>query len=217
MLFRSDWRFSPLDVLSASFQWSYYNADFSNRPVTYTIGNVLPAAADMVNGTFVHGANGAGTVNMATSFRHKFGYTYQPQVTWRHTGPVWRLDAGLSFSHASNHYHDYQDGHFENVQFNLRGNPAGNAANAATVWFDDLDKGSYLVPRITVYNNTGATPLNLADAANYNVGTASFNPADSVDVFKTARFNARRDLNLSFPAAIKAGGQVTIQIGRAHV
>jgi TonB-dependent receptor len=207
----ADWRFSPLDVLSTSFQWSYYNADFSNRPVTYTIGNSQPTAADMVNGTYVHGANGAGTVNMATSFRHKYGYTYQPQVTWRHTGPIWRLDAGLSFSHATNHYHDYQDGHFENVQFNLRGNPATSAANSATVWFDDLDKGSYLVPRISVYNNTGTTQLNLADPSNYNVGTASFNPADSVDVFKTARFNARRELNFSFPAALKTGGQVTLQ------
>lgn len=207
-----DWRVTPKDVISANFQWSLYNASFSNRPVTYTIGNVAPTAADLVNGTFVHGGTGAGTVNLGTSFRRKYGYTYQPQVSWRHTGPVWRLDGGLSFSHATNHYHDYQDDHFENVQFNLRGNPAGTAINAATVRFDDLDKGSYLLPRISVFNNTGTTQLNLADPANYNVGTAGTNPADSVDVFRTARFNARRDLNVSFPLAVKAGFQVTEQV-----
>jgi TonB-dependent receptor len=207
-----DWRITPQDVLSTNFQWSFYNASFSNRPVTYTIGNVLPASSDLVNGTFVHGANGAGTVALSTSFRHKYGYTYQPNVSWRHTGPIWKLDGGLSFSHASNHYHDYQDAHFENVSINLRGNPAGNAINAATVWFDDLDKGSYLVPRISVYNNTGTTQLNLADPANYNVGSAGTNPADSTDIFKTLRLNARRDLGLSFPASFKAGLQVTEQL-----
>jgi TonB-dependent receptor len=206
-----DWRFTPVDVVSADFQWAFYNASFSNRPVTYTIGNVAPVSFDGMNGSFVHGALGSGTVNLATSFRHKYGYTYQPQITWRHTGPIWRLDGGLSFSHATNHYHDYQDQHFENVQFNLRGNPAGTATGAATVNFDDIDKGSYLVPRISVFNNTGTTQLNLADPANYNVGTAGFNPADSVDVFKTARFNARRTMNVSFPLALKTGLQYTDQ------
>jgi TonB-dependent receptor len=207
-----DWRFTPIDVLSANFQWSFYNASFSNRPVTYTLGNVAPVSFDAVNGTFFHGALGQGTVNMATSFRHKYGYTYQPQVSWRHTGPLWRLDGGLSFSHATNHYHDYQDQHFENVQFNLRGNPAGNAINAATVNFDNFDKGSYLVPQISVFNNTGTTQINLADPANYNVGTAGFNPADSVDTFKTARLNARRELNLGVPFSLKFGSQVTEQV-----
>src|SRR5207253_1032656 len=146
-----------------------------------------------------------------TSFRHKYGYTYQPDLKWRHIGSIWKLDGGLSFSHASNHYHDYQDDHFENVQINLRGNPAGTTANAATVDFDDLDKGSYLVPRITVLNNTGTAPINLADPANYNVGTAGFNPADSTDAFHTVRGNARRDLNFSFPLTIKSGFQITQQ------
>ena len=207
-----DWRFTPTDVLSANFQWSLYNASFSNRNVTYTIGNVAPVSFDAVNGTFFHGALGQGSVNMGTSFRRKYGYTYQPQISWKHTGPVWRLDGGLSFSHATNHYHDYQDSHFENVQFNLRGNPTSNAINAATVNFDNFDKGSYLVPGISVLNNTGAAAINLADPANYNVGTAGTNPADSVDVYKTARVNARREFHLSFPLSLKTGVQVTEQV-----
>ena len=207
-----DWRFSPRDVLSANFQWSFYNATFGNRNVTPTLGAAAPVSFDAVNGTFFHGALGAGSMTNATSFRHKFGYTYQPQVSWRHTGPVWKLDGGLSFSHATNHYHDYQDSHFENVQLSLRGNPATNATGGATFNFDDLDKGSYLVPRITAFTNTGTAQLNLADPANYNVGTSGTNPADSIDVFRTARLNARRDLNLSFPLSIKVGGQVTEQV-----
>jgi TonB-dependent receptor len=207
----ADWRITSRDVLSASFQWSYYNAFFGNRNVTYTVGNTVPRAWDQVNGTYVHGALGTGTVNLGTSFRHKYGTTYQPELKWRHTGPLWKLDAGLSFSHASNHYHDYQDDHFENMQLNLRGNPASTAINAATVDFDDLDKGSYLVPRITVLNNTGASAINLADPANYNITSGATNPADSSDAFRTVRFNARREFGFSFPFAIKAGAQLTQQ------
>jgi TonB-dependent receptor len=132
-------------------------------------------------------------------------------VKWRHTGRLWKLDGALSFSHASNHYHDYQDDHFENVQINLRGNPAANAINAATVNFDNLDQGSYLVPGISVLNNTGTGPINLADPNNYNIATAGTNPADSTDAFQTLRLNAQRDLELSFPFSIKTGVMLTQQ------
>ncbi len=203
-----DWKFRPTDVLSAGFQWSYYNASFSNRNVTYTIGNVKPADQQQ---TYVHGAIGAGSVSQGTSFRHKYGYTYQPDVTWRHNGPIWKLDAGASFSHATNHYHDYQDDHFENVALTLRGDPTGTAVNAATVNFDALDAGAYLTPTITVYNKAGTAKLNLADPANWNVTSAATNPADSTDVFRNLRFNAKRELNFSFPFALKAGAQLTSQ------
>jgi TonB-dependent receptor len=210
--FTADWRVTPLDVISAGFQWSRYNAFFGNRNVTYTIGNVAPVSFDGVNGSFFHGALGAGTVNMGTSFRHKYGTTYQPDLSWRHTGPIWKLDAALSFSHGSSHYHDYQDDHFENVQLNLRGNAAVNTTGAATVNFDDFDKGSYLVPRITVLNNTGTAQINVADPANYNIGTAGVNPTDAADQFKTVRGNARRDFSLSFPFSVKTGFQLTEQV-----
>lgn len=209
--FTADWRVTPRDILSAGFQWSYYNAFFGNRPVTYTIGNSAPAAWDPAGGTFVHGALGAGTLNMGTSFRHKYGYTYQPDVSWRHTGQIWKLDAGLSLSNATNHYHDYQDDHFENVQVNLRGDPTTNAINGATVNFDAIDKGSYLYPTITVLNKTGTAPLNLADPANYTVSSAATNPADSIDQYKTARANAARDFNFMIPFRLKSGVMITEQ------
>ncbi len=215
--FTADWRFAPRDVLSFAFQWSLYNAFFGNRPVTYTLGNTAPsstngAAFDLVNGSYFHGANGTGTLNLGTSFRRKYGYTYQPDLNWRHNGAIWKMDAGVAFSHATNHYHDYQDGHFENAQINLRGNPTTTAVGNATVRFDDIDKGSYLYPRISVFNNTGATQLNLADPANYNVTSASENPADSVDQFRSVRGNIGRDMDLSFPLTIKTGVRIQEQV-----
>ena len=37
------------------------------------------------------------------AIRHKYGTTYSADLKWRHTGRIWKLDAGLSLSHASNH------------------------------------------------------------------------------------------------------------------
>ena len=72
--------------------------------------------------------------------------------------------------------------------------------------FAGIAAGSYLQPTsIVVKDTAGVNTLNLADAANYNITNVNFNPADSADVFKTARVNAKRDLGLSFPMSVKAG------------
>jgi TonB-dependent receptor len=210
--FTANWRVAPRDVLTFDFQWSFYNAFFGNRPVTYTLGSAAPVAVGP-NGEFFHGANGSGSLSLGgTSFRRKYGALYQPDLVWVHTGPIWKMDAGVSFSHATNHYHDYQDAHFEGVTATLRGDPTTNAVNSATVWFDDVDKGSYLYPKITVFNKAGTTQLNLADPANYNLTSASENPADSVDQFKTIRGSIARDLNLKFPLQIKVGARISEEI-----
>jgi TonB-dependent receptor len=208
--FTAGWRFTPVDVLTFDFQWSYYNAFFGNRPVTYTLGNTAPTATNGAvfdpNGTRFWGASGTGTVSLGgTSFRRKYGATWQPDLVWTHNGPVWKADLGAAFSHGSNHYHDYQDSHFENVTAQLRGNPTTTAVGNATVHFDDIDKGSYLYPTVRVFDNTGTKAIDLSDPANYNLTSAGFNPADSVDQFRQVRSSAGRDLDLKFPFLLKTG------------
>ena len=200
----ADWRINSNDTVSVGAQWNYYNASFSNRPVTYNVGANRPLAFDQ---TFVNGALGNGSVALGgTSFRHKYGFTYATDTNYKHNGPVWKIDAGLAFSHATNHYHDYQDDHFNGVTLTLRGNPALPAASSPTVNFAGIDKGSYLYPTaINVLNTAGTAPIDLSNPANYNITNVSYNPADSADQFKTARLNAKRDLGLPFPFAIKAG------------
>jgi iron complex outermembrane receptor protein len=196
-------RLSPVDLVSVGAQWNFYDAFFGNRPVTYNVGATAPLN---FSDDFVNGALGRGSVVLGgTSFRRKYGYTYAADANWRHTGPVWKIDGGLAFSHASNHYHDEQNG-FINPTLTLRGNPALAAASSPTVNFAGIRAGSYLMPtRITVLDTAGANPIDLSNAANYNITSASFAPLDSADVFKTVRLNARRDLGLSFPLSLKGG------------
>ncbi len=202
-----DIRINKNDVLSASAQWNYYNASFSNRPVTYDVGSAATAAPLSFTQDYTNGALGRGSVVLGgTSFRHKYGATYGADTTFKHNGPIWKIDGGLAFSHATNHYHDSQDSHFNGVTLTLRGNPALPAASSPTVNFAGIAAGRYLMPTgIIVKDTAGVNTINLADAANYNITNVNFNPADSADVFKTARVNAKRDLGLSFPLNLKAG------------
>ncbi len=202
-----DFRLPNRDVVSVGAQWNYYNASFSNRPVNYEIGsNTAPLS---FGPDFVNGALGRGAVTLGgTSFRHKFGYTYAADTNYKHSGPVWTIDGGLAFSHASNHYHDSQDGHFNGVTLTLRGLPNTTTYNnlSPTVNFSGIAAGSYLYPTsIKVMDANGVNPIDLSNASNYNITNVNYNPADSADVFKTARINARRDLGFSFPFAVKTG------------
>ncbi len=198
-----DLRLTKADLLSVGAQWNYYNAFFGNRPVTYNVGALAPLS---FSDDFVNGALGSGSVVLGgTSFRRKYGYTYMADTNYTHTGPIWKYDAGIAFSHATNHYHDAQDSHI-NPTMTLRGNPALPGASSPTVNYAGIRAGSYLQPTsITVLNNTGTAAIDLADPANYNLTSVSNSPLDSADVFKTARFNIKRDLGLSFPLGVKAG------------
>jgi iron complex outermembrane receptor protein len=201
-----DLRLPNNDIVTVGAQWNYYNASFSNRPVTYDTGGTAPVS---FGPDFVNGAIGRGSVVLGgTSFRHKYGYTYAADTTYKHNGPVWKIDGGLAFSHATNHYHDGQDGHFNGVTLTLRGLPNSTTYNnlTPTVNFAGIDKGSYLYPTsIKVLDANGVNPIDLSNASNYNITNVNYNPADSADVFKTARINAKRDLGLSFPFTIKSG------------
>lgn len=202
-----DLRLNKNDTVSVGAQWNYYNASFSNRPVTYDVGSNATSAPLAFSPDFVNGALGRGSVVLGgTSFRHKFGYTYAADTNYKHNGPIWKIDGGLAFSHATNHYHDEQDSHFNGVTLTLRGTPTAPGASSPTVNFAGIANGSYLMPTsIIVKDTAGVNTIDLSNASNYNITNANFNPADSADVFKTARINAKRDLGLSFPFTVKTG------------
>lgn len=209
----TDWRFAPNDILTVGVQWNNYYAYYGNRQDGFDIGyGTMPAE---YNQTMVHGQLGRGVSSIIADLREKSGITYSTNLGWRHNGPVWKLDGGLSFSHASNHYKDAAKGHFDQTRLNLRGLPRStNYSNYnPTVWFDGLDKMGYLVPQsVTVFESDNTlNRIDTANPANYNLVSATVSPLDSSDVFKTARLNARREFQLSFPFSIKAGLQVQQQ------
>ena len=190
--FTADYRLARNDRLSFSFQWAFFDAELSNRMLTFVVNRVAPGD---FGPTFTRGQPGAGTIRLNNSgMRQKSGTTYTPTLTYRHDGPVWKAEAGLGNSHASNHYRDEYRGFFNNSVATRTG---------VTVGFDDI---FYLRPnRITVTDAAGS-PVDPYNLASYSLTSASMGHQESMDLQRTAFANLRRDFAVrGVPLALKGG------------
>jgi len=188
----ADYKLGPNDRLSFSFQWAFFDAELSNRKLSFFVNRVAPGDFDP---SFVHGQPGAGEIRLNNDgMRQKSGTTYTPTLTYRHDGPVWKAEAGFGHSHASNHYRDEYRGFFNSSQARRTG---------VTVNFDDI---FYLRPgRISITDAAGR-PVDPFNLANYALTTAALGYQESMDLQRSAFANLRRDFALGrVPLTLKAG------------
>ncbi len=188
-----DYRLTPHDRVSFSFQYAYFDAELSNRMLTFFVNRVAP---ENLSTTFTHGEAGRGVMRLDNNgMRRKSGTTYMPTLSYRHDGPVWRAEAGIGLSHASNHYRDGSEGTFANSQ----GRRAG-----VTISFDD---NFYLRPgRITVTDGATGAPVDPYNINNFVVLNTSNSERESSDLQRSVFGNLRRDLTFGrVPVALKAG------------
>ncbi len=205
-----DFKISDTDSFSITPQWNYYDAPFANRNLTWNVqGTSSTAVPTAWNGpTFVQSAPGAGSAAWGSSFRHKYGTTYQIDSHYIHRGPEWTFEGSASISHATNHYHDYQDGHFENAGLNLK---------KVTVRFDGMNLHDYTRPDTITVTDANGNPINsYANLGAYTINNGNFNEADSTDLFRSARLSAARGFTvLNVPTTVKIGA--TIQDHRRDI
>jgi iron complex outermembrane receptor protein len=188
----ADYKIARNDRISFSFQWAFFDAELSNRKLSFFVNRVSPGDFDP---TFTHGQTGAGEIRLDNSgMRQKSGTTYTPTLTYRHDGPVWKAEAGLGHSRASNHYRDDYRGFFNSSQARRSG---------VTVSFDDI---FYLRPgRITVVDPAGR-PVDPYNLANYSLTSASNGYQESSDLQRSAFGNIRRGFDVrGVPMALKGG------------
>jgi len=192
----TDWKLSPRDVLSLRFQDNFYNNEFGNRNMNFDTGAVMPLAYTPTSTT---GALGKGSVNFGSSFRNKFGATYNLGSEFTHTGSTWTFDAGVNYSHAAAHYHDYQNGYFSAVTYQISG---------ATVNYGNYNG---IAPQtITVNDALGNNTLgNIFDVRNpnYKITSIQNNPVDATDSFFTQQASLKRSFDFTLPTSIKVGVQ----------
>jgi TonB-dependent receptor len=186
-----DWRLSAYDVVSLGLQYGFFNEQLNSLPrdvVVLNPGRVTAWGAD-----FTQGAAGAGFAQLLYSTRDVTGTTYQPNLRWRHQGPIWRLEAGGAFGRAS--YHD------RNVDKGFWG-PLNAFQRNLTIRFDHH---AYLRPGgITVTNSTGQ-PVDVFKAADYRLETVGSNPVDRYDFVRSFNAHARREIGLRVPMTVKVG------------
>ncbi len=185
-----DWRFSPRDRLSFSYQHYYIDFLVLNRTITFSTNRVNPGDFTPFE---TRGAAGQGQLQLANTFRDRTNSTLSPSLVWRHDGPVWKMEAGLGVSIGRNTFRDTDKGYF-----------VGSVAqrSGVTVNFADI---FYLRPRSISVTDAAGAPVDPYSINSYAVTQTSANPLTNHDAQRGAYANVARTLALRVPVTLKAG------------
>ena len=185
-----DWRFSPRDRLSFSYQHYYIDFLVLNRTITFSTNRVNPGDFTPFE---TRGAAGQGQLQLANTFRDRTNSTLSPSLVWRHDGPVWKMEAGLGVSIGRNTFRDTDKGYF-----------VGSVAqrSGVTVNFADI---FYLRPRSISVTDVAGAPVDPYSINSYAVTQTSANPLTNHDAQRGAYANVARTLALRVPVTLKAG------------
>ena len=184
-----DFKLTPNDRISFSFQTYYIDILVTSHNMEYAITGVASFSP-----TTTRGAVGKGSIQMATTYRDRTNKTSTPTLTWRHDGPVWKADAGLGVSQASNLFRAIDKGQFSKTTSQRTG---------LTVSFADI---FYLRPgTITVADGTTGAPVDPFNINNYALTSAESNAVTSSDLKRGARANVSREFYGRLPLTLKTG------------
>ena len=200
--FKVDWKPMDRHVVSFGYQYNYYKSFFGNRNINWTVGtNASPTGGTApfeYSRNHSYSASGRGAVTQGYSFRDKLGATNALNASWRYDGARWQFDAGANYSKSKNWYRDIGRGHFDTITIEMQ--------NESRVLMDNIDSDG--PGNITVLAANGSA-LDSHNLSNYNfrnnLDAVRSRQYDSSDIFTGGRFNARYELDLAIPFAIKSG------------
>jgi TonB-dependent receptor len=195
MGFTADYRLTPRDTLSASYQYTFIGVKHNNRTFSFFVNRVLPGDWGP---TFTRGAPGGyGEVRVQGSAQDWYGTTDTLSLVWRHNGPLWKFDAGAGYSGAGLHVRDVDKGWFGASQARRTG---------VNIAFADI---FYLRPNtITVTDNAG-NPVDPYNLNNYSLVSADDHPRETYDDRRSANASLRRDFTIrEVPVSIKVGADI---------
>lgn len=184
----ADFKIGAYNTFSFSFQYANFDAKTNGRRLTFAINRVDPGAFTPTSTT------GTGILTKAGGDFSRNGTTYMPSLTYRHNGPVWKMEAGAGLSHATSHVRDVSKGFFDFTPINRRN---------VRISFKDI---FYLRPReITVTDATSGAPVDPYAIGEYSIGSGNQQETDGADTKRTAFANLGRDFYGRVPASLKAG------------
>jgi iron complex outermembrane receptor protein len=177
-----DWRFSPRDSVSVSYQ--------RRETANVTMGDqfrVQYGAGATGGPNFTQGAaTGVGTISQGLrtnwdrlNLNHHYTFKHD------HRGDLWRWDAAGSYSLADGWLWDVDRGFFSTVPATL--------ANAIVRGDGIGEGGNHLATRYTARNRAGAT-VDVYDGGNYTINSATANQSR----FRTEKTGGRLNLSRSF-------------------
>lgn len=185
-----DLRVTPNDLLSLSFQYGFSGAIQSERTLTFLVNRVAPGN---FSPTATRGFAGAGETQLTHTTFDVAQHLFMPSLTYRHTGPVWRLEAGAGVSLSTRENTSLGEGFFNQTVARRTG---------LTVSFDDI---FYLRPRgLTVTDATG-TPVNPYSIDTYSLSSANGLTLETFAAQRNLFAHARREFLGRVPFTLKGG------------
>ena len=188
--FTVDWKPAPRDRLSLSFQASTFDVMINHNALTFEVGRVNPGDFSL---THTRGAAGQGNIQVVTTGASRMNWTYMPSLTWRHDGPVWRLESGLALSRARNRSNTLRAGIFDTTTSRRTG---------VTVSFAD---NFYLRPGAVTVTDAAGLPVDPYSLDTYALTATSGNERSTDDAKHTLYANARRAFRGPLPLTLKGG------------
>ncbi|MDO8466100.1 MAG: hypothetical protein Q7S46_12760, partial [Gallionella sp.] len=185
-----DYRLGRNDRFSFSLQGSTFDVLINHNALTFEVGRVAPGAYSLQH---TQGTAGAGSIQLVTTGASRTNWTYMPSLTWRHDGPVWKAEAGLSLSRARNRSYALRSGFFDNTTSRRTG---------VTVAYSDI---FYLRPGFITVTDAAGQPVNPYSLDSYVVTGATGNERETDDAKRTAYANLRRDFRWPVPLSLRAG------------
>ncbi|MBI4626179.1 MAG: hypothetical protein HY736_23525 [Verrucomicrobia bacterium] len=185
-----DYRLSPHDRLSFSYQHYFIDFLVLNRTITYSITSVAPGN---FSPTFTRGTAGQGNLQLGNVFRDRTDATATPSLVWRHDGPVWKMEAGAGYSRSMDTRRAVDKGFFSNSTAQRSG---------ATISFAD---NFYLRPNTITVTDAAGAPLDPYNINTYVATQGTSNPQTDYAIQKKANASVQRELSTRVPFVVKAG------------
>jgi TonB-dependent receptor len=183
-----DYKLTPNDRLSFSFQYSSFDVWFKNNTAVFNITRVLPGDFTATS------TRGVGEIQLTRGERNRTNRTFMPTLLWRHDGPVWKAVAGVGLSVARDRNDGGREGFFRNTVARRTG---------VTVSFEDI---FYLRPRvINVTDTATGAPIDPYQLDNYVLASGNNSEDDSSDQQRSTYANLRRDFYGRVPFSLKGG------------
>ncbi len=184
-----DYRVSPNDRLSFSYQHYYIDFLVLNRTITYTLNRVAAGFTPFA----VSSTAGQGRLQLGNVYRDRRNSTATPSLVWRHDGPVWKMEAGVGLSLAQNTFRAVDKGYFSNSTAQRSG---------VTIGFADI---FYLRPNTITVTDTAGSPVDPYNINSYAVTQVTSNPVTNHATQKGANASIARDFYGNVPLTLKAG------------
>lgn len=188
-----DYKLTPADRVSLSFQYGKYYDRSANWMLTYFTNRVNPGAFTPTSTT---GAAGAGEIRMTNNAFMWNDSLVMPSLTYRHDGPVWKAEVAAGMSHSDRNRSDTDNGYFNNVQVRRQN---------VTVAFADI---FYLRPGQITVTNANGTAVDPFDIDSYTLNTANSDVLNATDTQRNVFANLRRDLPTAIPVTLKVGADL---------